>query len=284
MDAPPPPKPKRRLLTRRRFLAAVAGVGFYTWQVEPRWAVLTERQLPIANLPPDLVGKKLVHISDIHVGPVSPTYLTSWFREISSLKPDLILITGDFMSANYTERIEDTIRQLESLSPGRLGTFAVLGNHDYGAGWKNWEVADELVKQLEPIGIRVLRNELIDVQGLQIFGLDDVWSGRFDPLAAMSKLDPNRASLAMCHNPDGVDYIGWEKHRGWILSGHTHGGQCKPPFLSPPILPVINKRYTSGEFDLSGGRRLYISRGLGHIMKVRFNVRPEVTVFELKAA
>jgi predicted MPP superfamily phosphohydrolase len=74
------------------------------------------------------------------------------------------------------------------------------------------------------------------------------------------------------------------KHDGWILSGHTHGGQCKPPFLTPPLLPVRNRRYTAGEFALDGGRRLYISRGVGHLRQVRFNVRPEVTVFELHSA
>ena len=72
--------------------------------------------------------------------------------------------------------------------------------------------------------------------------------------------------------------------RGWILSGHTHGGQCKPPFLPPPIIPVKNKRYTAGEFDLGDGRPLYINRGLGHLIRARFNARPEVTVFRLRAA
>lgn len=185
------------------------------------------------------------------------------------------------MSAKFTERLDDTIRQMEQLPTAELGTFAVLGNHDYGAGWKNLRVADELAKRLHSVGIRVLRIDLVEVNGLQIVGVDDFWSGEFDIQAALAKFDPNRAAIAMSHNPDGVDQPGWEKYRGWILAGHTHGGQCKPPFLDPPILPVQNKRYTSGEFELEGSRRLYISRGIGHIMKVRFNVRPEVTVFEL---
>jgi uncharacterized protein len=79
-----------------------------------------------------------------------------------------------------------------------------------------------------------------------------------------------------------VDLPGWSGYEGWILSGHTHGGQCKPPFLPPPLLPVRNRRYTAGEFELAGGRRLYISRGVGHLLQVRFNVRPEVTIFEMR--
>jgi hypothetical protein len=67
-----------------------------------------------------------------------------------------------------------------------------------------------------------------------------------------------------------------------MLSGHTHGGQCKPPFLPPPLLPVRNKRYTSGEFDLGNGRSMYINRGLGYLRRVRFNARPEITAFRMK--
>jgi predicted MPP superfamily phosphohydrolase len=73
----------------------------------------------------------------------------------------------------------------------------------------------------------------------------------------------------------------WDGYEGWILSGHTHGGQCKPPFLPPPLLPVRNRAYTSGEFALAGNRRMYISRGVGHLIRVRFGARPEVVLFEL---
>jgi predicted MPP superfamily phosphohydrolase len=79
-----------------------------------------------------------------------------------------------------------------------------------------------------------------------------------------------------------VDLDGWQPFSGWILSGHTHGGQCKPPFLPPPVLPVKNKRYTSGAFAINGDRQMYISRGVGTVLPVRFNVRPEVTVFTLR--
>jgi predicted MPP superfamily phosphohydrolase len=94
----------------------------------------------------------------------------------------------------------------------------------------------------------------------------------------------DRAAIVLSHNPDTVDLPVWGDYAGWILSGHTHGGQCRPPFLPPPILPVRNARYTAGVFDLSGNRRLYINRGIGHLLRVRFNVRPEVTVHELVPA
>ena len=79
-----------------------------------------------------------------------------------------------------------------------------------------------------------------------------------------------------------MDDLSWEGYTGWVLAGHTHGGQCKPPFLPPPVLPVKNRRYTSGEIAVDSGRTLYISRGVGHLLKARFNVRPEITLFTLR--
>jgi predicted MPP superfamily phosphohydrolase len=88
----------------------------------------------------------------------------------------------------------------------------------------------------------------------------------------------------LCHNPDGVDVSGWDDYDGWILAGHTHGGQCKAPFLPPPLLPVRNKRYVKGEVAVNLERTFYINRGLGHLIQARFNVRPEITVFSLARA
>jgi predicted MPP superfamily phosphohydrolase len=86
----------------------------------------------------------------------------------------------------------------------------------------------------------------------------------------------------LCHTPDALDALSWGDFQGWVLAGHTHGGQCKPPFLAPPLVPVRNPRYAAGEVALPDGRRLYINRGLGHLLQVRFNARPEITTFTLR--
>jgi predicted MPP superfamily phosphohydrolase len=131
-------------------------------------------------------------------------------------------------------------------------------------------------------GVKILRNDVAEIDGLQIAGLDDLWAERFEPVRTLAGLNPQKPSLVLSHNPDTADEPGWGQYAGWILAVHTHGGQCKPPFLPPPILPVRNRRYISGEFALPGGRRLYINRGLGHLTRVRFNARPEVTLFYLE--
>ena len=167
---------------------------------------------------------------------------------------------------------------------GRLGTIAILGNHDYGKNWAQNEVAESVVKILEKSGIIVLRNEQKEVNGLNFIGFDDYWATNFQPQKTMESYDNKKANIVLCHNPDVCDLDIWNGYKGWILSGHTHGGQVKPPFLNPPMLPVKNQNYTSGEIDLKDGRTLYINRALGHLWQVRFNVRPEITFFKLETA
>jgi uncharacterized protein len=276
------------MITRRKFLyltsATAIGVGLYGWTIEPHWLEIVRWPMPIQHLPPNWAGKTLVQLSDIHAGPrVDSSYIRETFRRVQELNPDIVVFTGDFIDYN-----RDIFKQISAIyrscPKGRLATLGVLGNHDYGPSWSHPEIAEELVEILQANGITILRNQIKDLDGFQIIGLDDFWADQFDLETALANLDVSRPSLALSHNPDTVDLSGWEKYNGWILSGHTHGGQCRPPFLPPPILPVRNKRYTAGELELSGNRKLYISRGVGHLLKVRFNVRPEVTVFQLKRA
>jgi len=164
---------------------------------------------------------------------------------------------------------------------GTLGTVGILGNHDYGKAWSEQDVADRITNQLEENGIQMLNNAQKNISGLNIIGFDDFWALNFAPEKVMNQLDNSVANLVLCHNPDVCDLDVWNNYKGWILSCHTHGGQCKPPFLVLPLLPVKNKTYSSGEIDLADGRTLYINRALGHLWQIRFNVRPEITIFEL---
>jgi predicted MPP superfamily phosphohydrolase len=278
------------VITRRFLLksaiaaaAAAAGTGLYTWQVEPHWLDVVRRTLPIPGLPDLLAGRTLVQLSDIHVGPqVDDDYVVRTFRRVSELAPDIVVFTGDFIT--YHPEYLDQLRPVyDSVPHGRLATIGVLGNHDYGPGWRHPDIGAAVSGELKERGVTILVNQTFEVAGLRILGLGDMWAGQMDLETGLARLGTG-PSLVLSHNPDTVDQPGWEGYGGWILSGHTHGGQCKPPFLPPPFLPVLNRRYTAGEFELRGSRRLYISRGVGHLTQVRFNVRPEVTVFQLEPA
>jgi predicted MPP superfamily phosphohydrolase len=281
-----------RLPTRRQFLKGTAAffgtaatVGLYAWQVEPRWVSLVRRRLPIAGLPPALEGKTLLQLTDVHVGPlVDDDYVLGVFRDIARLAPDIIVHTGDWTTF-HDEIVPQAERIYARMPRGRLATLGVLGNHDYGHRWLNGGNARAIVGMArDAAGCRILRNEVAEVEGLQIVGLDDLWASAFYPEKAMRALDPARPMLALTHNPDTVDLNGWGPFRGWILAGHTHGGQVRPPFRTPPVIPVRNKRYTSGTFALAHERTMYISRGVGYTLQVRFNARPEVTLFTLARA
>ena len=283
------PVPRRKFLrnTAVGAVSAAAAAFLYTWRVEPHWVELVERELPVVDLPPALDGKTLVQLSDLHIGRlVDDDYLRTCFESVAALEPAIIVVTGDWMSCESAEEVDHVARLLEHLKPAALATLGITGNHDYGRGWRNESTADELERRLSQLGIRLLRNDAATVAGLRIVGLEDFWSPRFSAYQASQLVAASRAepTLVLCHNPDACDLSCWGDFQGWVLAGHTHGGQCKPPFLPPPLLPVKNRRYTSGEFALAPGRNLYIHRGVGYLKRVRFNVRPEITAFTLRAA
>ena len=279
-------------LTRRRALKTLiatassgAVLGLYSWRVEPHWLEFTYPALTIAGLRPELEGCTLVQISDLHIGPrVDDAYIIESLRRVEKLSPDFVVMTGDWITYRGRSQFEQLRRVAKYLPHGRLGTVGILGNHDYGFNWSMTEVADEVAAIAGDLGVTLLRNKAFTIGGLQFLGLDDLWSPRFEPATLLAERGLDPSTLVLCHNPDAADHPVWGQYKGWILAGHTHGGQCKPPFLPPPLLPVKNKRYTAGEFELSGGRRMYISRGVGHLLRVRFNVRPEIPIFRLYRA
>jgi predicted MPP superfamily phosphohydrolase len=285
MDSPGSPRVSRRRFLKwaaaSPLLGGAAALG-YAWGVEPHWVEVVRRELPVARLPSELVGRTLLQISDLHFGPaVDDGYLGRALEFASTLEPDILVITGDFMTCRGPERIDQAARGLGRLRPARLATLAILGNHDYAHNYSQERVADRLTGRLTDLGVTVLRNDVRDVSGLQVAGLDDLWGPNFLPERVLPRLDRDRAALVLCHNPDAADLPVWSGYRGWILSGHTHGGQCRFPIFGTPLIPVKNPRYVRGEVDLEDGRRLYVNRGLGHLLRVRFCVRPEITVFTL---
>lgn len=282
---------RMRGLSRRQWLKRTAvtlslsgvGLGLYVHYVEPHWIEIVQRPLPLANLPSELNGKTLVQMSDLHIGDVvDPHYMGRAIRLVSELSPDILVVTGDIVNGTDKAKLSQSIRLLSSnMSFDRMATVACLGNHDYGRTWNEYRKADELTGRLRDVGFTVLRDDSFDVHGLTIAGLEDRWGTNWDESRAAALIKTSNPDVVLCHNPDVCDEEIWGPFHGWILSGHTHGGQCKPPFLPPPITPVKNKRYTSGEFSLSGDRKLYINRALGYLRRVRFLVRPEITIFEL---
>ncbi len=263
-------------------LGGSVGLGLYAWRIEPHWVEFVHRPLPITRLPSALEGTTLAQVSDLHVGPdVDSGYLIDVLRDVEAIKPDIVVFTGDFITYRGKGVLDELGRVLEHFPCGRLATVGALGNHDSGQRWRSARIARSVQQRATDAGIKLLRNSTHEVKGLRIVGLEDLWSRNFEPEPLLGRLPEGAPAIVLSHNPDTADRDVWAGYQGWILAGHTHGGQCKPPFLPPPLLPVTNTRYSAGEFDLYDGRRMYINRGVGHKERVRFNVRPEVTVFTL---
>jgi len=277
---------KRRKFLKRTFLGTIGlGVvgGLYAWQIEPFWLEFVKIKMPVKNLPQNLDGKTLMQISDIHIGNrFDYQFIIDSFKKAQDFNPDFVVYTGDYVSYEDSDQFDQLNEVLKYFVKGKLGTIGILGNHDYGKNWAQQEVADKISSQLNNSGIVVLKNQEKEFGGLNFIGFDDYWALNFSPEKIMTKYDKSKANIVLCHNPDVCDLDVWNGYKGWILSGHTHGGQVKPPFLEPPMLPVKNKKYSSGEIDLGDGRNLYINRAIGHLWQVRLNVRPEITLFELQ--
>ena len=199
-------RPKRRF-NRRFWLRSLAytaatGAGLLGWTVliEPRLLSINHLELRLPNLPERWHGRRLVHISDMHIGRVPVGYLKSAMQRVNAFEPDLLAITGDFL--DHTGGLGDDLETvLATLKPAKIATVACLGNHDYGFRWAQTHIADELVQIARQFDIQVLRDERIEYEGLSISGIDDYWSPRCNPRHLLRSMDPNAASLCLCHRP-----------------------------------------------------------------------------------
>lgn len=277
---------RRKFLQRAGVAAGAAGIaGFAAWKFSLHHLEVVDVALPIARLPTALEGARLVQLSDLHVGPdVDDAYMLRAFALAESLRPDILAFTGDFVSWRGPQQLAQLERAMQAVPSASLARIAILGNHDYGHNWREPQVAESIVKTVSNHGVTFIRNGVQVVEGLSIVGIDDWWARQSDVKRARELVAKDAPQLVLCHNPDVADHAVWEGYRGWMLSGHTHGGQCKPPFMAPPLLPVRNKRYAAGPVQTGDGRTVYINRGIGHTLPIRVNVRPEITSYRLARA
>ena len=277
-------------MTRKKFIKRILQISalgafplLYSWQIEPFWLEIVYKTINIKNLPENLAGKTIMQISDLHVGNrFDWNFLIESFEKVRKLNPDFVVYTGDFVNVGNAKEQNDLKTVLDNAVLGKLGTVGILGNHDYGRNWRENNVANDIKNIAENAGIKILINQEIEISGLNFIGFGDLWSNQFFPEKVMENYKPERANIVLAHNPDICDLDIWNGYQGWILSGHTHGGQCRIPGVITPLLPVKNKKYAAGEIDLEDGRMLYVNRAIGHSLQIRFMVRPEITVFTLQ--
>jgi predicted MPP superfamily phosphohydrolase len=235
----------------------------------------------LPGLPKALDGYTIAQISDIHAGLfVGERELLEGFAKVRGIRADLVVATGDLIDfdARYAPWLA---RQLGDLR-GRDGVVAILGNHDYYAGYTL------VVPAMRAAGIDLLLNEgrMIregDGGGFALLGVDDLWAARSggagpDLDRALAMVRPDAARVLLAHQPN---YLASSRGKvGLQLSGHTHGGQINPGFRPAELL----MRYVSGRYE-DGGTTLWVNRGFGVAgPPSRVCAPPEVTKVVLVSA
>jgi predicted MPP superfamily phosphohydrolase len=299
-----PPTIRQHSLSRRGFLKAslggAAGLALYSGEIARHWIEVTRRDFFLRDLPDAFDGMRIAQISDIHLDAFTePFFLRHAIDRINRIKPDAVVLTGDFVTATLNTKFGRKLGALRFalgsawqcaniLSTLECKAYAVLGNHDFGSS------PEEVTAALQDNGITVLRNACVPLERdggrIWLAGVDDPVDGHPDPelaIPASIRNAPHEPVVLLCHAPDYADRL--LRHPAGqavdlMLSGHTHGGQVRFPFVPAMYLPPLGRKYVEGSFQL-GRLQLYVNRGIGAIgVPFRLNCPPEITVITLRRA
>jgi uncharacterized protein len=252
---------------------------YYVHDLEPSWIEVRSVSLSLPHLAPEFSGYRIVQLSDIHADRwMTSQRIQKVVDRVNQMHPDLVVLTGDFVTRN-PQKFAPNLSVLKSLTPMDK-TLAILGNHD---AWTN----PDLVQQtLEAAGIDVLANQVVTLdrglQQLHIGGVDDVWAQRDRLNEVLAALPTTGAAILLAHEPDFADTSAATGRFDLQLSGHSHGGQIHIPLMKR-VLPPLAYKYPLGQYQV-GSMIQYTNRGLGSSgIPIRFNCRPEITIFTLKS-
>lgn len=282
-------------VTRRKFIKRTVGtilttIGvssggyFYAKNIEPNTLSISNILFEHPLIPSQFDGLTIVQFSDTHLGfQYSLKQLKELIYKINLLKPDLIFFTGDLIDEpNTFAAVNETIELLQQLS-APLGKYAVFGNHDHGG------YGTKLYKQImDQSGFELLFNQAKKITSENnseffIVGIDDAMLGQPNIAYALEQVPLDSFKILLSHAPDLAD----EAQSFGIhlqLSGHSHGGQIKIPFLGALVKPPFAEKYYEGTYKigLDNQLTLHVNRGLGTTrLPFRFLARPELTIITL---
>lgn len=276
--------PPERPITRRRALQLLtSGAATLVLAALGASGVRQADELVIERIGARLSGLteplRVAFVSDLHYGPYTRApRVARWVDAVLSTAPDLVLLGGDLVD-RYAPRdlmplLDELARLAERSAP--LGTFAVLGNHEYG----RFLDPRPFLRDLDAVGVTPLVNAGVTLAGgLYLAGVDDHRRGTPDLRAALAGRAEAAPTVLVSHNPDLLPLVPLDVQL--TLCGHTHGGQVRPPFVGPLVTSSeYGRRFVAGWVD--GPARGYVSRGLGvGFLPVRWDCPPELTLLEL---
>ncbi len=282
-----------RVISRRKFLgitAAGAGVALMadSFLIEPNVPKVVRQEIALRRWPQRMDGFTVALLSDFHYDP--------WFSEhplhaaigmVNKLHPDLIVLTGDFVSipwfgnsregAAAAEPCAQLLRQMRAPH----GLWAVMGNHDVETD------PSRVTDALRASDIQVLRNQSVPIEmdgsRFWLAGIDDLLGSTADLSATLHGIPSAEATVLLAHEPDYADHVA-SYPVDLQLSGHSHGGQVRIPLVRPLILPPLGRKYIWGRYQIRE-LTLYTNPGLGTVeIPVRLNCPPEITLLTLRRA
>jgi uncharacterized protein len=278
-------------LNRRKFIrlaagAGVAALGADSVLLEPNRPHLVRKGIRLRRWPEHLDGFNLALLSDFHYDPYFSIHpIRAAVGMVNALRPDLVVLTGDFVSvpflgdhekaADAAEPCAQLLRELQAPH----GLWAVMGNHD------SFTDPDRVTSALRAVGIQVLVNQSVPIERnsgrFWLSGVDDVLGKTADLDKTLHVVPTGEATVLLAHEPDYADRV--MRHPVDLqLSGHSHGGQVRLPFLPPIYLPDLARKYVWGLYKI-GELTLYTNAGIGTVqIPVRLNCPPEVTLITLR--
>lgn len=291
-----PPRPLS--ITRRKFLqgggiiaaVGVAATGIDAVLLEPNQPFLKRVDIDLPRLPEAFEGFTIAQVSDFHYDDVFTIHpIRKAVDIINGLRPDLVVLTGDFVTIPFVDYLHDETQPADAAEPcaGILaalrapsGVVAVVGNHDVKAD------PQRVTGALAAHGVQVLRNQSLPLERdgarLWLAGLDSVSEGKPDLGQALRRIPGEEPVVVLVHEPDYADEVA-RYPVDLQLSGHSHGGQIRFPLLGAPYLPYLGRKYPWGMYQIAR-LVLYTNVGIGTIrVPVRFNCPPEITLFTLRA-
>lgn len=244
---------------------------------------VSKHEVAVKDLDPAHEGLTIAHLTDVHVGLITPKKRIRRAVEIANEhKPDVVLLTGDYVcyGKQYVEKMGQQLGGLQA----RAGVVAVLGNHDH------WCDTQGVTKQLRANGYDVLRNQNVELRPrgvpLTVIGIDDAVTKHADPHKAFAGASKKGTKLCLSHCPELADTAA-SYGANLVVAGHTHGGQVHVKGFSDRMHKFFTKRrYLSGWYQV-GECALYVNRGVGQSsipIRAGEGAKAEVAIFTLRRA
>lgn len=264
-------------------VGASGGLYYYARDIEPSMLKINKADISSNDIPPSFHNFKIIQFSDTHLGfQYTLDQLQKLCNSINQLEPDIVTFTGDLLDNPDKYHARALLSEVLQSIQAPFGKYWVYGNHDHGASGS--EIVNSIMKQAE---FQLLKNEHIAIEKeserIILAGIDDASLGSPNLEETFAHINHDLFSILLSHAPDYADHA--LKYPVDIqLSGHSHGGQVRFPFIGHLYTPAYAEKYIQGKYELGNKLNLFVSRGVGTTrLPFRFLCKPEIHLYTLKS-